>query len=81
MTAQELIKHLQSYDPDAVVAYDLWQTEDVIYAARDRFEPVEVTQEQAEEVIRLMDHNKDCNVGLNWDVMNYYLETVLSDSK
>jgi hypothetical protein len=81
MTAQELIKHLQSYDPNAVIAYDLWQTEDVIHAGRDRFEPVEVTQEQAEEVIRLMDHNKDCNIGLNWDVMNYHLDEVLSDSK
>ena len=81
MTAEELIAHLKTYDPNAVIAYDLWQTEDVINAGRDRFESVEVTQEQAEEVIRLMDHHKDCNIGLNWDNLNYHLDEVLSESK
>ena len=81
MTVEELIAHLKTYDPTAIVAYDLWQTEDVIHEGKDRLDPVEVTQEQAEEVLLRMNHKKDCNVGLNWDVMNYHLDTVLSESE
>jgi hypothetical protein len=81
MTIEELIKHLQQYDPTAVVAYSLWQVGDVISAGEDLSEAVTVTQEQAEEVIGRMDHYKDCSIGLNWDVLNYHLDEVLSESE
>lgn len=80
MTIKKLIEHLETYNPNDVIAYDLWVVEDVIYAAKDRSEPIEVTQEQAEEVIRLMNHRKDCNVGLNWDVMNYHLDVIIEEN-
>jgi len=39
-----------------------------------------VTQEQAEEVLLRMDNNKDCNIGLNWDVLNYHLDEVMEEA-
>lgn len=81
MTVKELIKHLESYDQDAIIAYDLWQVDDVIHEGNHHAEYPEVTREQAEEVLRLMDHNKDCNVGLNWDVLNYHLSNVMYEAE
>jgi len=74
MTIRELKEHLESYDPDDVIAYDLWSIEDV-----EGFHHGVVTREQAEEVLLRMGNNKDCNVGLNWDYMNYHLDNVLSE--
>lgn len=79
MTIKELIKHLESYNLDDVIAYDLWSVDDVIEEGNHHDEYPEVTQEQAEEVLLRMDHHKDCNVGLNWDYMNYHLDNVMSD--
>jgi hypothetical protein len=76
MTIRELKEHLESYDPDDVIAYDLWSIEDVA-----GFHHGELTREQAEEVIRLMNHRKDCNIGLNWDVLNYYVDQVMAEAK
>lgn len=79
MTIRELIKHLETYNPDDVIAYDLWSVDDVIAEGNHHGDYAEVTQEQAEEVLLRMEHHKDCNVGLNWDVMNYHLDNVMSD--
>jgi hypothetical protein len=79
MTVKELINHLLDYNPDDIIAYDLWQVDDVRRTG-NRYAESEVTQEQAEEVLRRMDHHKDCNIGLNWDVMNYHLSEVLAEA-
>jgi hypothetical protein len=76
MTIRELKEHLESYDPDDIIAYDLWSVDDV-----EGFHHGIVTREQAEEVIRLMNHNKDCNIGLNWDVLNYYVDQVMAEAE
>ena len=76
MTIRELKEHLESYDPDDVIAYDLWSIEDV-----EGFNHGDVTREQAEEVIRLMNHRIDCNIGLNWDVLNYHLDNVMAEAE
>jgi hypothetical protein len=39
-----------------------------------------VTRKQAEEVLLRMDHKKDCNIGLNWDYMNFHLDNVISET-
>jgi len=79
MTVKELIKHLLDYNPDDIIAYDLWQVDDVRQTG-NHYAESEVTQEQAEEVLRRMDYHKDCNVGLNWDVMNHHLSEVLEET-
>jgi hypothetical protein len=80
MNIKELIEHLNGYDPEDIIAYDLWSVEDVTQDGNHYQDYGDVTQEQAEEVLRRMDHHKDCNVGLNWDVMNYHLDNVMSEA-
>ena len=79
MTIRELIEHLKTYNPDDVIAYDLWSVEDVIEEGNHHRDYATPTREQAEEVLFRMEHHKDCNVGLNWDYMNYHLDNVMSD--
>lgn len=76
MTVKELIKHLESYDQDSIIAYDLWQVDDVLCTHAYGT----VTQEQAEEVLLRMGNNKDCSVGLNWDVLYYHLSNVMEEA-
>jgi hypothetical protein len=79
MTIAKLIKHLSQYPPEEVIAYDLWMVDDV-KLFNDASDP-EVTQEQAEEVIRRMEHRKDASIGMNWDVLHHYLDQVMEESK
>ena len=81
MTIRELIKHLSSgsFDQEEIIAYDLWLVDDVIEEGKRHPDYPEIAQEQAEEVLLRMQHNKDCNVGLNWDYMNYHLGNVVSE--
>ena len=76
MTVKELIKHLESYNPDDVIAYDLWSVDDVLHEGYP-----EVTRAQAEEVLGRMERYKDASIGMNWDVLNYHLHDVMSESK
>ena len=78
MTVKELIKHLKTYNPDEVIAYDLWSVDDVMH--ENDSDHVEVTKEQAEEVLGRMQRYKDCTIGMNWDVLNYHLDEVLHES-
>lgn len=80
MTVKELIKHLEGYNQDDIIAYDLWQVDDVTHEGNHHDDYPEVTQEQAEEVLRRMVYHKDCNVGLNWGVLNYHLSEVLEET-
>jgi len=80
MNIKELIEHLESYDPEDIIAYDLWSVDDVIEDANHYEGCGVLTREQAEEVLRRMNRYKDCNVGLNWDVMNYHLDNVMSEA-
>lgn len=77
MTVKKLIKHLETYNPEDVIAYDLWQVDDVRHEGNHHAEYPEVTQEQAEEVLRRMSQHKDCTVGLNWEVLNHHLDQVM----
>ena len=79
MKIKDLIKHLQSYDENEIIAYDLWMVDDVIHEGNHHADYPEVTREQAEEVLQRMEQRKDASVGLNWDVLNCYLDQVMSD--
>jgi hypothetical protein len=71
MTITKLIEFLQEravYNPDQVIAWDLWQAEDVLSL-------YEATDEEAEEVIAEMNRRKDATMGLTWSVLE-----VIADS-
>jgi hypothetical protein len=76
MTPKELIKHLEAYEPGAIIAYDIWQVDDVLGSTEEQ-----ITREEAEEVIHRMEQNKDCTIGLNWDVLAYHLDNVIDERK
>lgn len=71
-TVKDLIKHLSDcYAPDDVIAASIWQVEDVIARAEDVGRTV--SEDDAVEIIRLLDRNHDANVGISWEVIDAYL--------
>jgi hypothetical protein len=76
MTIAQLIKHLEHYNPNEIIAYDLWMVDDVMGSSNDHGA---ITRSQAEEVLHRMEHRKDASIGLNWDVLNYYLDQVMEE--
>ncbi len=73
MNVKELIKHLEEYDSDTLVAYDLWLVEDVECRAEE-FD-IELTREQCENVLNAMEHYKDANIGLSWAVVDVHIDS------
>ena len=61
-------------DPDTISLR--WHVDDVYALADDTGRP-HPTLEQAREVLRLADKYHDASIGINWDVLSYYLDTVL----
>ena len=47
-----------------------WEIEDV------KSLDSELTDEQAWEILLLVDKNHDANIGINWDVLEYYIQTI-----
>lgn len=66
---------MESFDQETHIAYDIWQVEDVIYRAGES--GLQVTNEQAEDILYYMEQNRDANIGLNWDVMDIYIDRML----
>lgn len=50
----------------------VWHIEDVITRAKDTDVPVP-TEDEAREILRLIDADHDCNSGVNWGTIDYYL--------
>lgn len=51
-----------------------WSTDDVLWRAEDM--NVKITEEQADDVLSLLESNHDANVGINWDVIDYYIGVI-----
>jgi len=63
-------------DPDWMSSW--WHTDDVIEQA----EPDnQLTIEEAREVLKLADKYHDCEVGLNWDVIDAWIDHVVAQRK
>ena len=70
-TIEEYQEHLDSYDPDRVIACAIWQIEDV-----QGLNPT-ITDEEAEDIIESVDNNHDATLGITWDTFNYYIDQTL----
>lgn len=69
-TAKEMVEFVQNtYDPDEVVAYDIYDTGDVKFN-------FEVSDDEAREALEYMHDNKDANVGYNWEVLRGALDEI-----
>ena len=72
-TAKEVIEHLKrTYTDDAVLAVAIWQVDDVIERAKER--EIEISTEQAEEIIHRIDRKQDATLGISWDTIDFYID-------
>ena len=49
-----------------------WHIEDVKAQAKERH--INITDEQAREILQAMKKNHDCNIGINWEVIDCRLD-------
>ena len=57
-----------------------WHIDDVINQASDGHDK-EITEDEAREVLRLMDDYHDCNIGHSWETMDAYIEHIIEQRK
>lgn len=48
-----------------------WSTEDVLTRAEEL--EIDITEEQADQILEKMDREHDATIGINWDVIDTYL--------
>ena len=72
-TVKDLIAYLERhYQPDAVVAADIWHRDDVRARAEER--GLVIGDELAEAVIEHMDRHHDATLGFSWGTIDAWLD-------
>ena len=73
----EDIKHLT--DPDWLASW--WHISDVMdsFNSEEDHEELNLTEDEAREVLRRLDKYHDCEVGINWEVIQNYCEDILDE--
>lgn len=67
-TKAEAIQHLtEHYNDGDVIAFQIWAPEDVQSACECWSTPL--TTAEAESVLETVADNHDCNLGVNWEVL------------
>ena len=78
MIVKELIEHLQiHFNPDEPVVVHIWQVDDVLQRAEER--ELTLTIKMAEQVIRNIDRNIDCDLGVSWTTLDVYTDDYLEE--
>ena len=73
MKVKDFITHLQQYyPPEEKILCIVWQVDDVLYRADEL--GIEITEEEAEEILNVMNHHHDACIGINWDVIDCHLQ-------
>lgn len=62
------------FDPDWMSEW--WHSDDVIEQAESNGE--QLTYEEARDVLQLMNKNHDCEIGINWDVIDGWVDFVVN---
>jgi len=75
-TVRRAIEHLRGYKPLDHVCMILWSPDDVIERAKERDPPLELTKEEADEIIDMMEDDHDASNGVSWDTIDCYLDDV-----
>ena len=60
------------YNPDEHVAVDIWSVDDVLDRAEER--GIKISRSQAEQIIDEIHKRCDATIGINWDVIDTYLD-------
>lgn len=80
MTVRELIEFLKRvYNLDDEVAYDIWSAEDVYEQAKSR--RITLTSEEANSIIRSIEHYKDANMGIGWGTLDVHIDEIVSERR
>lgn len=53
-----------------------WSTEDVLMQA-DAMD-IKLTEEQADDILDSLEEKHDANIGINWDVISFYISDYLN---
>jgi len=59
------------------VIASIWMIDDVRCQAEDR--DIEITDDQCRDVLSCLDGNHDASIGINWDVIDYWIDEVLDN--
>jgi len=70
-TVTEARKRLRGVEGHVAVA--IWCRDDVIGWAKEQRDEV-ITPEQADEILDEMDRRHDCELGMNWQTIDCYLD-------
>lgn len=57
-----------------------WHIEDIKYHARD-VHNITITDEEAAEILVRMKNKHDASIGINWDVIDYYVSDLIDNNK
>lgn len=74
-TIKELIDWLRDDDPYETIAYSIWRVEDVFEKAEE-MGIVSLSEEEAIEILNRIHLTMDASIGINWDVLDYYITEV-----
>lgn len=61
------------------VAVAIWCEDDVLERAEER--GMTITREQAQAVLNNMDYKQDCEMGISWATIDYYLDEVARETE
>ena len=74
-TVKEVVDWLlRNCSPDEHVAVDIWCVEDVLERAEER--GIKISRKEAEKIIDEIHRRRDSTVGINWVVIDAYLDEV-----
>jgi hypothetical protein len=68
---------MRAFDPDWMAEW--WHIDDVIEQAENHGE--QLTEKEAREVLRLLSKYHNCEVGINWDVIDSWVDHIIEQRK
>lgn len=70
-TETELLKDILSILNTKDVLFIEWGTVDILSRAEDLKKTI--TQKQAQDILEEIEHRHDCNYGITWNLIDYYI--------
>lgn len=71
---KDVIDHLRELDPDSHIASPIWCEEDVIGYAKNEMEGIELSTEQAREILDELERKHDCELGISWLTIRWVIQ-------
>jgi hypothetical protein len=71
--AEEAVK--RAFNPDWIAEW--WHIDDVANQAEDQGE--KLTEDECRHVLAMVMRKHDCNIGINWEVIDYWINQIVKD--